>query len=228
LTVSQTVHLEVGGLLFDMDGVLMSSLGSVERSWRKFAELRGVDPALAVKIAHGKRALDTVRHLLPHADAEAELRIIEQIEIDDTEGISVLPGVLSLLRSLPADAWTIVTSATTRLAQSRLACVGISPPTHMITSEMVAQGKPHPEPYLRGAEMLGLPPQDCLVIEDAPAGVAAGKAAGCQVMAVLTTHAPETLTAANWRISTLASLRVASIRATTRGSRIEMVFDTQP
>ena len=228
MTVTQTVHLEAGGLLFDMDGVLMSSLGSVERSWRKFAEMRGLDPALAVKIAHGKRALDTVKHLMPNANADAELRIIEQIEIDDTEGISLLPGVLELLHSLPSDAWTIVTSATTRLAESRLACVGITAPARFITSEMVANGKPHPEPYLRGAALLGLQPQDCLVIEDAPAGVAAGKAAGCPVLAVLTTHAPETLTAADWRVPTLAHLRLESARTTAQGRRLTLVCDTEP
>ena len=228
MTVLQNVHVEVSGLLFDMDGVLMSSLGSVERSWRKFAELRGVDPALAVQIAHGKRALDTVRHLLPHADAEAELRVIERIEVEDTDGISLLPGVLHLLRSLPADAWTIVTSATTRLAESRLAYVGITPPARFITSEMVAHGKPHPEPYLRGAELLGLAPQDCLVIEDAPAGVASGKAAGCSVLAVLTTHAPETLTAADWRISTLADLRLEAVRTTAQGRKLGFSLTTTP
>ena len=224
----QTVQLEVSGLLFDMDGVLMSSLGSVERSWRKFAELHGIDPERTIQIAHGRRAMETIQMLLPHVDAAKELRVIEQLEVEDTEGLIVLPGVLDLLHSLPADAWTIVTSATTRLAKSRLACAGITPPARFITSEMVAQGKPHPEPYRRGAELLGLAPQDCLVIEDAPAGVASGKAAGCSVLAVLTTHAPETLTAADWRISTLADLRLEAVRTTAQGRKLGFSLTTTP
>ena len=222
MTLATTVQLEVGGLLFDMDGVLMSSLGSVERSWSKFAGLHGIDPERTIQTAHGRRALETIGLLLPHADAEKELRVIEQLEVDDTEGLVLLPGVLELLRSLPADAWTIVTSATARLAESRLACAGITPPTRFITSETVAQGKPHPAPYLRGAELLGLAPQDCLVIEDAPAGVAAGKAAGCRVLALLTTHAPETLAAADWQISTLADLHFEATRTTAGGRKLAL------
>lgn len=159
--------------------------------------------------------------LLPHVDAAKELRVIEQLEVEDTEGLILLPGVLDLLRSLPADAWTIVTSATARLAESRLACAGITPPARFITSEMVANGKPHPEPYRRGAELLGLAPQDCLVIEDAPAGVAAGKAAGCSVLALLTTHAPETLTAADWCIPTLADLRLETVLSAGQRGRLQ-------
>lgn len=211
MSVQQSVQLEVGGLLFDMDGVLMSSLGSVERSWQRYAQMRGVDPALAVRIAHGRRAIETVRYLCPHLDDVAELRVIEQIEIDDNEGLVVLPGVQELLQSLPAHAWTIVTSATERLARSRLACAGITPPERFITAENVTEGKPHPEPYRRGAQLLGLAPQECLVLEDAPAGVAAGKAAGCMVLAVLTAHAAETLQAADWRVDTLANVQARPI-----------------
>lgn len=221
MTVLQNVRVEVSGLLFDMDGVLMSSLGSVERSWSKFAKLHGIDPQRTIQVAHGRRAMETIQMLLPHVDAAKELRVIEQLEVEDTEGLILLPGVLDLLRSLPADAWTIVTSATARLAESRLACAGITPPARFITSEMVANGKPHPEPYRRGAELLGLAPQDCLVIEDAPAGVAAGKAAGCSVLALLTTHAPETLTAADWCIPTLADLRLETVLSAGQRGRLQ-------
>ncbi len=222
MSVQQSVQLEVGGLLFDMDGVLMSSLGSVERSWQRYAQMRGVDPALAVRIAHGRRAIETIQYLLPNADAAAELRVIEQIEVDDNEGLVVLPGVQELLQSLPAHAWTIVTSATERLARSRLACAGIAPPERFITSESVTEGKPHPEPYRRGAQLLGLVPQECLVLEDAPAGVAAGKAAGCMVLAVLATHAAETLQAADWRVNTLAD-----VQARPTAHRYSLTFSPQ-
>lgn len=201
------MDLTVRGVLFDMDGVLMSSLGSVERSWQRYAKSRGLDAELAVKLAHGRRAIETVRTLRPDLDADSELRVIEAWEIEDNEGLVVLPGVRELLAALPEGSWAIVTSATERLARSRLAFAGIRIPEHFVTAETVTHGKPHPEPYRHGAAVLGLAPSDCVVIEDAPAGVAAGKAAGCNVLAVLTTHAPETLTEADWQVPTLADVR---------------------
>jgi sugar-phosphatase len=215
--------MEAGGLLFDMDGVLISSIGSVERSWKHYARMRGLDPDLAARVAHGRRAIETLQDLCPRLDAGAELRIIEQIEVDDNKGLMVFPGVRELLRSLPPQAWALVTSATERLALSRLAHAGISLPEHFVTAEMVTEGKPHPAPYLRGAQMLGLGPEDCVVIEDAPAGVASGKAAGCHVLAVLSTHAPEALHAADWRIAALADLHV-----TMHGQRLHLAFTPQP
>lgn len=203
----EMVELKVRGVLFDMDGVLMSSLGSVERSWHRYAKSRGVEPELAVRMAHGRRAIETIRALRPDLDDQAELRIIEEIEIEDNEGLVVLPGVREMIAALSADRWAIVTSATDRLARSRLAFAGIEIPQHFITADKVTNGKPHPEPYQRGAALLGVDPKDCVVIEDAPAGVAAGKAAGCHVLAVLTTHAPGTLLAANWRVNTLAEVQ---------------------
>ncbi len=204
------VHLQFRGVLFDMDGVLMSSLGSVERSWHRYAISRSLDPELAIKMAHGRRAIETIRALRPDLDDKAELQVIEDMEIEDTEGLVVLPGVREMLAALPEDAWAIVTSATERLARSRLAVAGIAIPKHFITSDTVKRGKPHPEPYLRGAELLGATPDQCVVVEDAPAGVAAGKAAGCSVLAVLTTHAPETLSAADWRVATLADVQTTA------------------
>src|SRR5206468_3363381 len=107
-------------ILFDMDGILVSSLGSVERSWSKWAELRGVDPVLTCQTAHGRRAIETVAIMRPDLDAELELKIIEDIEVDDNDGLTVLPGVLHLLAALPVDRWTVVTSATERLARVRM------------------------------------------------------------------------------------------------------------
>lgn len=203
MTSEKNVKINVQGVLFDMDGVLMSSLGSVERSWRSYAEARNLDPELAIRMAHGRRAIETVRTLRPDLDADAELRVIEDLEVGDNEGLVVLPGVRKLLAALPAGRWGIVTSATERLARSRLAHAGIQIPPHFITADMVANGKPHPEPYRTGAARLGLKPEECLVIEDAPAGIAAGKAAGCRVLAVLATHPMETLMQADWRVTTL-------------------------
>ncbi|HET9086020.1 MAG TPA: HAD-IA family hydrolase [Acidobacteriaceae bacterium] len=205
-----TVELNVRGILFDMDGVLMSSLGSVERSWHKYALSRDLDPEVAIRIAHGRRAIETIRHLRPDLDDVTELRVIEDLEVADNEGLVVLPGVQEMLAALPGDSWAIVTSATERLARSRLAFAGIKIPRHFVTADIVTHGKPHPEPYQQGAAFLGIAAHECLVIEDAPAGVAAGKAAGCKVLAVLTTHAPETLMEADWRVPTLADVKTSA------------------
>ena len=168
------------GLLFDMDGVLISSLGSVERSWQTWAEGHGIDVGETIKTAHGMRAIETVRVLRPDSDHAAELKVIEDLEIGDTEGLQVLDGVASILQSLPQKFWTIVTSATERLTRSRLAFAGIPVPQHIVTADMVTHGKPHPEPYLRGAKILGLAPADCIVIEDSTSGAKAGHSCGVQ------------------------------------------------
>ena len=205
---SSPVLIRCKGILFDMDGILISSLGSVERSWTKWALMRGVDPAYACRIAHGCRAIETVAKLRPDLDSEAELRVVEEIEIADGEGLSVLPGVMDLLASLPAERWTVVTSATERLARERLAACGIPVPARIITAESVTQGKPNPAPFLAGAALLGFPPEECVVVEDAPSGVGAGKAAGCRVLGVLGTHSRNELRAANWVIASLEGLVV--------------------
>jgi sugar-phosphatase len=160
---SAPVLIRCKGILFDMDGILISSIGSVERSWTKWAHLRGVDPALARKTAHGRRAIETVAKLRPDLDSEQELKVIEDIEVADNEGLTVLPGVLDLLAALPSDRWTVVTSATERLARIRLAAGGIPVPKRLVTADQVTRGKPHPEPFLAGAALLGVAPADCVV-----------------------------------------------------------------
>lgn len=196
------------GLLFDMDGVLVSSLGSVERSWAKWAEMRGVDKALAIRTAHGCRAIETIRKLRPALNDQAELKLIEDIEVNDTEGLSILPGVAHILNMLPEKYWTVVTSATERLARVRMEHGGIPVPRLLVTAEMVAHGKPHPEPYMRGAALLGQKPEDCVVIEDAASGANSGHAAGCKVLATTFSHSMESLAAADWIIGSLEDLVV--------------------
>ncbi len=202
------MKLEVQGILFDMDGILVSSLGSVERSWAKWGAMRGVDGAKAILTAHGKRAIETIRLLRPDLNDAEELDVIERIEIDDLEDLEVLPGVPELLASLPVGSWTVCTSATKRLARVRMEHVGLTVPEQFISADMVEHGKPHPEPYLRGAELLGFAPERCLVIEDAPAGCAAGKAAGCTVLATLFSHSAEQLVDADFIVESLEELRV--------------------
>ncbi len=202
------MELEVSGILFDMDGILVSSLGSVERSWAKWGRMRGVDGAKAIQTAHGQRAIETIRVLRPDLDDEEELRVIEQIEMDDTEGLEVLPGVAELLGSLPEGSWTVCTSATERLARSRMEHAGLVPPSVFISADTVKHGKPHPEPYLRGAMLLGFAPGRCVVFEDAPAGCEAGKAAGCMVAATLFSHTAAQLAAADYLVQSLQAVRV--------------------
>lgn len=202
------MHVRTRGILFDMDGVLISSLGSVERSWTIWGDMRNVDGALAIKTAHGMRAIDTIRTLRPDLDDVAELRVIEDLEIQDTEGLELLRGVKPILEALPEKYWTIVTSATERLARARLTFAGLPVPSRIITADMVTNGKPHPEPYRRGAEILGLAPEDCLVIEDSSSGAKAGNAAGCQVLATLFSHSLESLSAADWIVNSLENVHV--------------------
>jgi sugar-phosphatase len=205
---SNPVQIRCKGVLFDMDGILISSLGSVERSWTKWSRLRGVDPEAVLRIAHGCRTVETIARLRPDLDAEAEAQIEEQMEIEDTEGLSLLPGVRELLAALPGDRWTVVTSATEPLARARLAAGGIPMPERLITAECVAEGKPHPAPYLAGAALLGFRPEECVVFEDAASGVEAGRAAGCTVVATTFSHAAEALGAAHYLIEDLSGVGV--------------------
>jgi sugar-phosphatase len=213
----------VRGILFDMDGVLVSSLGSVERSWTKWAEKHGMDIASAIHTAHGRRAIETVRLLRPDLDAREETKFIEDLEVEDNEGLEILGGVKPILETLPERYWTVVTSATERLARSRMKAGGIPVPSRMITADMVAKGKPDPEPYRRGAELLGLKPEECLVIEDSAAGARAGHAAGCKVLATLFSHSVESLIAADWIVRSLEDVRFTLVN-----EAIELEFEPLP
>ena len=194
-----------------MDGILISSIGSVERSWTKWAEMRGVDPEYACKTAHGRRAIETAALLRPDLDSEEELRVIEDIELSDGEGLAVLPGVLQLLEALPPGRWTVVTSATERLARIRLAQAGVPVPARLVTADDVKLGKPDPAPYLAGAALLGLSPEDCVVFEDAESGTLSGRAAGCTVIATTFSHEAESLGAAHYLIEDVTGLAVRNL-----------------
>ncbi len=191
-----------------MDGILISSLGSVERSWTKWARMRGVDPAYALSMIHGRRAIESVSRLRPDLDSENELKIIEDFEVEDNHGLLVLPGVLDLLAALPPHRWTVVTSATERLARARLAVGGVPVPQRLVTAGQVTHGKPHPEPFLAGAALLGFAPEECVVFEDSAAGAKAGREAGCTVVATTFSHPAETLGAAHYLVTDLTRVRV--------------------
>jgi mannitol-1-/sugar-/sorbitol-6-phosphatase len=194
------------GILFDMDGIMISSLASVERSWTKWANLRGVDPAYVLGIIHGRRAIESVAMLRPDLEPEEELALIEEIELADGEGITVLPGVKELIASLPPNRWTVVTSATERLARLRLAASGFILPERMVTAETVNEGKPNPAPFLAGAAVLGVAPEECVVFEDSASGVAAGCAAGCVVVATTFSHEAEHLDCPNYLVRDLTGV----------------------
>src|SRR5579863_10046476 len=187
LISDEMTQIQCAALLFDLDGVLISSTPAVARVWRRWAVEHGFSPDEVVERAHGRPSLTTVREYLPDADHEAENREVERREIEDLEGVVPLPGALELLASLPADRWTIVTSCTRRLAEVRINAAGLPLPPRMITSNDIVKGKPDPEPYLRGAALLGFPPAECVVVEDAPAGMRSGKSAGSKVIAFRTT-----------------------------------------
>jgi sugar-phosphatase len=204
------VSVATKGILFDMDGVLVSSIGSVIRCWRRWAELYDVPNAEVYEVPHGMRAIEIVKSLRPDIDPQEGLRVIEDMEMEDTADLTVLPGVKVLLESIPPKHWAIVTSATRRLLLGRLAAAGLPIPERIISADDVERGKPDPEPYIRGAHLLGLTPEECVVIEDAPSGVGAGVAAGSRVLGVLGTHTLEDLHAASWVVSSLENLIVTA------------------
>jgi mannitol-1-/sugar-/sorbitol-6-phosphatase len=205
------VVVSTKAILFDMDGVLISSIGSVVRCWRRWAEIYNVPGAENYDVPHGTRAIDIVKMLRPDIDPQEGLKVIEDMEIEDVAEMKVLPGVRVLLQSLPPERWAIVTSATRRLLLGRLNAAELPVPTRVITGDMVERGKPDPEPYIRGAELLGLRPEECIVIEDAPSGVGAGIAAKCRVLAVLGTHSAVQLHKADWIVASLEDLKVTQV-----------------
>jgi sugar-phosphatase len=194
------INLRCRAILFDLDGVLIDSTPAVARVWHRWAIEHGFDPERVVKMAHGRPSRTTIRELLPNADVEVEDREVERREIEDLEGVVPMAGARQLLDSLPQDRWTIATSGTRPLAEVRLRAAGLPIPKTMITSSEVKLGKPDPEPYLKAAAVLGYAASDCVVVEDAPAGIRSGKSAGSRVIAFTTTMPQSELEAAgaNW------------------------------
>jgi sugar-phosphatase len=200
------------GLLFDMDGVLVDSTPAVARVWTRWAARHGFDAAEVVHRAHGRPSITTIREYLPDGDHLAENREIERDEITDLDGVVPLPGALELLSALPRGRWTIVTSCSRRLAEVRLKTSGLPRPEVFVTSSDITNGKPAPDPYLKGAGVLGFSPRDCVVVEDAPAGVRSGKAAGTRVIALRTTMTEKELwdAGADWVVGDCAAIALAT------------------
>lgn len=203
-------QVRCSALLFDMDGVLINSTPAVARVWHKWATEHGFNPEEVVSRAHGRPSLTTVREYLLGADHERENREVERREIEDLEGVVPLPGSLDLLAKLPEERWTIVTSCTRPLAEVRIKAAGLPLPTRMITSNDITQGKPHPEPYVKAATLLGFPSAECIVVEDVAAGIQSGKAAGARVIAFTTTVQSSDLrqAGADWILNNCADIRL--------------------
>lgn len=171
--------------LFDMDGTLITSTAAAERVWGRWAERHGLDVAAFIPTIHGVRAADTIRKQnLPDIDLEAEVAWVERGEIEDLDGVVPIAGAIDFVKRLPPDRWAVVTSATVPLAEARLKAAGVTPPAVMITAEQVERGKPDPAGYLLAAGRLGVDIADCLVFEDAEAGIKAGEAAGAGVVVI--------------------------------------------
>ncbi len=205
------IEIRCSALLFDMDGVLINSTPVAARVWARWASAHGFDPDMVVEMAHGRPSRQTIRDLLPNSDVDAEDKKVERMEMDDVEGVVLLPGTRELLDSLPPDRWTIATSCTRPLAEVRLRAAGLPVPAKIVTSSEVKIGKPDPEPYVKAAAKLGYAASECIVVEDVKAGVKSGKAAGARVIAFTTTLTrPEILESdPDWIVENCASIKAS-------------------
>jgi len=197
---------EPGAVLADMDGVLVDSGAAIARAWRRFAARHHLDPEVVLAATHGRPTIDVIRTVAPCLDAEREAAAVEREQIEDVDGVQALPGARELVESAPAGRFAVVTSASRRLAEARLRAAGLPIPDVLVTADEVEHGKPHPASYLHAARILGVPPAHSVVLEDAPAGVDAGVAAGMTVIAVLTTNPESALGRAHDRVTDLRAL----------------------
>ncbi len=181
-------------ILFDLDGVLVDSTKAVEGWWRLWSRENGLDAEEVMKVMHGRPTADVVRLVAPQMDAEAEAKRIEK-RASGNDGVVAMSGAAELLRRLPENRWAVVTSGTRGPATARLQFVGLPVPGFFVTADDVSRGKPDPEPYLRGARLLGVRPEECLVIEDAPLGIQSAHAAGMKVIGLATTFPAKELEA---------------------------------
>lgn len=202
--------ISVRGVLFDMDGVLINSIDADERIWLRWARFHGIEGTFPLQATNGRRTIDTLRLLRPDLDLQVELERIENFEAEEQSAVVALPGAEQLLASLPSDAWAIVTSNSEKMMRNRLQAAGIAPPQHFISGDQVAQGKPHPECYEMAAGILRVEPSECLVIEDTPPGIESGKAAGCKVLAILSSHSADDLDKADWIVPSLDHVTASS------------------
>jgi sugar-phosphatase len=202
-----TVELRCSAFLFDLDGVLVDSNAISERTWRRWAERHDLDPEPVLRIAHGRQVRDSLRKVFPNLAVDAEVDWLDAAELEDVEGLRVVPGVKEFLSGLPRDRWAIVTSCSRALATLRISAVGLPTPQALVVAEDIKNGKPAPDGYQLGAKRLGRDPRACLVFEDAPAGLAAGRAAGARVIALTTSVGADELVGAEAFIADFTGVR---------------------
>jgi mannitol-1-/sugar-/sorbitol-6-phosphatase len=207
-------HFFGDAIIFDLDGVLVDSTACVERHWRRWAIKRGLDIDEILRVSHGMRTVDTVRMFAPEIDFVSEAAELEEKESLDTEGVEAIEGAVAITEALPGGAWAVATSGTRSMATRRIAHTGLPEPLVLVTADDVSQGKPDPEVFLLAARRLGAVPQRCLVIEDAPPGIAGARAAGMRVIAVATTHAPDKLSEADAVVPRLIDIRIQKTEST--------------
>jgi len=186
-------QLECDAVLFDLDGVLINSASCIVRHWKAWADLHRLDVDEIMKVAHGVRTVETMRLVAPHLDVEKEAQQFTAREVLDTAGVVAIEGSWQILQALPQDVWAIVTSGSVELAKARLVHANLPVPKILVTADDVKQGKPAPEPYLLGAKRLGIAMERCIVVEDAPVGIKAGRKAGMRVIGIGATHTREEL-----------------------------------
>jgi mannitol-1-/sugar-/sorbitol-6-phosphatase len=203
----------VRAVLFDLDGVLVESREATERVWIDWASRNGIEVDELRAAMHGVRSVEVMRALRPELDAVVEAELIERRQVEDVDGLRAITGAAAALAALRADRVAVVTSATRPLAHARLAAVGIEPPEVVVYADDVKRGKPDPEGYLAAAARLGVDPAEALVVEDAPLGIEAGRAAGAATVAVTSTHPVAALSAADVVIGTLEELPAVLARA---------------
>jgi sugar-phosphatase len=197
-------------ILFDLDGVLVDSTRAVDREWREWAARKGVDGDAIMAIAHGVRTIEVIRRVAPHLDVEAEAAAIENHEAGDQRGVAVMPGAIDLVKSIPDGRWGVVTSGSRQLATNRLRYCGLPVPEVLVTSDDVTEGKPHPEPYLKGAKGVGVAREECLVLVAAPAGIESARAGGMKVVGITSTYAADALGLSDAVVGQLGQIQVTS------------------
>ncbi len=206
-------------ILFDLDGVLLDSTRVVAQQYTHWARENGLDPAEVMKAAHGVRTVEVIQRVAPHLDAVAETKKIEDREAA-ADGIVPIPGAVALLNSIPRGRWCVVTSGTRYLATTRMRKFGIPIPEILVTADDVKNGKPDPEPYRKGAELLKVNPADCVVFEDAPAGIRSAHGAGMKVISLPSTYPAEELHEADVIVPTLTGMKVTLNGASPQGTLV--------
>jgi mannitol-1-/sugar-/sorbitol-6-phosphatase len=210
-------------ILFDLDGVLVDSAERVEKTWREWAARHRLDAELVIAAAHGRRTVETVALVAPGLSADDELRALETSEATNSDGVYEIAGARDLLQLLPPRRWAVVTSGIRAVAEFRIRYTGLPTPAVMICAEDISRGKPDPEGYLAAAGRLGFSPADCVVIEDAPPGIEAAKAAGMRAIGIATTYPSERLVGADLVVGQLTDLGVESL-----GDEIHIACSTNP